>query len=320
MKRPFRGSAPEAKRIVNQQSRSGGRHRVEVAGVSLSHPDRVFWPDDGVTKLELARYYEAIAEAMLPHVRGRPLTLVRCPESIAECAYMRHARAWNHWPALRIVQVPEQKKVGEYFVADNAAALVSLVQMDILEIHTWNSTLQDLERPDRVVIDLDPGDGVEWAQLVEAATLLRTRLSALGLHAFVKTTGGHGLHVVAPLRPCADWAACLDFARALCASCARARPSLLTTRMGKRERAGRIYLDYLRNNRTNTSVAAFSTRAKPGAPVSTPIAGRELSRPPRPTVRTLARRLSRLGRDPWDGYDEAARPLEPAMARALDRL
>lgn len=318
MKRPYRGGAPEARRIVNRQGRSGGRGRVEVAGVSLSHPDRVFWPDDGVSKLELARYYETVAGAMVPHVRGRPLTLVRCPETIDECAYMRHARAWGP-SALRRVRIQEQTKVGEYLVADDVAGVVALVQMDILEIHTWSSTVEDLERPDRIVMDLDPGEGVTWADVVAAAKRMKARLEALELESWVKTTGGKGLHVVVPLVPSADWALCLGFARALAGAVAREQPARLTTLMGKQQRVGKIYLDYLRNNRTNTSIAAFSARARPGAPVSAPIAWRELPRAEQQwTVRTLPARLARQKRDPWADYFRCKQKLTPALLRALD--
>jgi bifunctional non-homologous end joining protein LigD len=316
MARPLPGSHPDARRIVNARARSGGARVVEVAGVRVSHPDRVFFPDDGITKLELARYYQAIAPAMVPHVRGRPLTLVRCPDTIAECAYVRHVRAWGP-SALRRVTIRERAKLGEYLVADDAAGLVALAQMDILEIHTWNATVAELERPDRLVIDLDPGAGVAWSDVAAAAQLVRRRLRALGLAAFAKTTGGKGLHVVVPLVPSAEWALCLDFARALCTSLARQAPERLTAHMGKQQRVGRVYLDYLRNNRTNTSVAAFSTRARRGAPVSAPIAWRELARPPAATLRTIGARLRRQRRDPWAGYHEAARPLTPSLLRAL---
>ena len=317
--RPLRGAHPDARRIANKQGRTGGTRHEVVAGVRVSHADRVFYPDDGITKADLARYYEAVAPWMLPHVRGRPLTLVRCPETIDECAYLRHARAWGP-SALERVTIREKTKLGEYLVCNDVAGLVALVQMDVLEVHTWSSTTHDLEHPDRIVIDLDPGEGVRWSVLADAALLIRARLDALGLASFVKTTGGNGLHVVVPLVPSADWTQCLDFARALATSCARTAPSLLTATMGKQHRIGRIYVDYLRNNRTNTSVAAFSARARPGAPVSTPIAWRDLTRPPPSTIRTTLTRLRRLRRDPWQAYATSAAPLSPAMTRALQRL
>lgn len=176
--------------------------------------------------------------------------------------------------------------------------------MDILEIHTWNTTADDVERPDRVVIDLDPGDGVTWKDVVAAARRVREALDALGLASWVKTTGGRGAHVVVPLAPSADWSVCFDFARRFCAAVARAAPGKLTTLMGERNRVGKIYLDYLRNNRTNTSVCAFSMRARPGAPVSYPVTWDELARTrqERLTVRTVPKLLARRKEDPWAGY------------------
>jgi len=276
--------------------------RPVVAGIGISHPERVFFPDDGITKLELARYYDAVGDWIVPHVRRRPLTLLRCEGTIEHCMFLRHARAWGP-SALERVKIREKHKVGEYLVANDVAGVVGLAQMDILEIHTWNSTADDVERPDRVVIDLDPGEGVAWRDVVAAAKLVRRALDGVGLPSWVKTTGGAGLHVVAPLKPAADWSRCLAFARAFCATLAE-KQRIFTTLMGKEHRKGRIYLDYLRNNRTNTSVCAFSTRARPGAPVSMPVSWAELARvePRRFTLRTVPKLLARRRRDPWADY------------------
>ena len=280
-----------------------------VAGIAISHGERVFWPDDGIGKLELARYYEAIADWIVPHVRGRPLTLLRCEGTIDHCMFLRHARAWGP-AALERVKIREKHKTGEYLVANDVAGVVALAQIDILEIHTWNSRAGDVERPDRIVIDLDPGDGVRWPQVVDGARTVKRALDALGLRSWVKTTGGKGLHVVVPLVPAADWSRCLAFARELCVTLAELE-RIFTTMMGKQHRRGRIYLDYLRNNRTNTSVAAFSTRARPGAPVSVPVAWTELSRvrPDKLTLRTVPKLLARRKRDPWADYWGCAQQL-----------
>jgi bifunctional non-homologous end joining protein LigD len=284
--------------------------RPLVAGISISHPTRVFYPDDGVTKIELARYYEAIGEHIVPHVRRRPLTLLRCEGTIADCTFLRHARAWGP-SALERVEIREQHKVGEYLVANDVAGVVALLQMDVLEIHTWNSSIDDVERPNRIVVDLDPGDGVAWKDVVAAARFVRTQLQKLSLRSWVKTTGGVGLHVVVPIVPRADWSLCLEFARQYCASLARLQPRKFTTLVGKQHRVGKIYLDYLRNNRTNTSVCAFSTRARAGAPVSMPVAWSELGRvdPRRFTARTVPKLLARRRRDPWADYFDCAQEL-----------
>jgi bifunctional non-homologous end joining protein LigD len=293
--------------------------RVQVAGVALSHPERVVFPEAGITKLELARYYEAIADHIVPHVAGRPLTLVRCPGAIGDdCTFMKHSKVWAP-AALRRIRIQEKTKLGEYLVADTLAAVVSLVQMDVIEIHTWNTRAEHVEEPDRIILDLDPGPSIAWEQVIEAGRLTRDALRALGLQSYAKTTGGRGLHVVVPVIPQRDWSECLAFARGLALAIERQNPRLYTTRFAKSGREAKILLDYLRNNRTNTSIAAFSARARSLAPVSVPVSWDELTRrldPLRFTVRTVPRRLARLRVDPWEGYFRARQRLTPASLRA----
>jgi bifunctional non-homologous end joining protein LigD len=263
------------------------------------------YADTGATKADVARYYEAIAEWMVPHVKGRPLTLVRCPQGTSgECVYMKHSKLWAP-PALRRVRIQEKTKLGEYLIADSAEALVSLAQMDVLEIHTWNSRFETVETPDRVVFDIDPGAMVPWRAVVEAARLVRQLLRTVGLESFPKTTGGKGLHVVVPLVPRADWRACLEFSRAVAEVMVEHDPARFTTAFARAGREAKILIDYLRNNRTNTSVAAYSTRAKADAPVSVPLRWEELTPRTDPsawTIRTIGRRLTRLRADPWKDY------------------
>jgi bifunctional non-homologous end joining protein LigD len=305
--------APTARR---SRSRSG--ERVEVSGVRISSPSRVVFPDLGLTKRAVARYYDEVSAAMVPHLRGRPLTLFHCPEGLSgDCRFMKHSKVWAP-EAVRRVRIREKTKVGEYLVVDDARALLSVVQMDVLELHTWNATIDRLEEPDRLVLDLDPGPAVPFRAVVAAARLVRDALSTLGLVSFVKTTGGAGLHVVAPLVP-APWQDCLAVARALATALARHDPRRFTASFAKAGRGSRILVDYLRNNRTNTSVAAFSLRARPGAPVSVPVAWDELGprlRPDRFTVSSVPRRLRSLRADPWEGYEAARRPLDPRRIAA----
>jgi len=291
-----------------------------VAGVAISHADRVVYPDPRLTKLDVARYYESIAAWIVPHVAGRPLTLVRCPEGISgDCFFMKHSKLWAP-PALRRVRIKEKTKLGEYLIADDIAGVVSLAQMGVLEIHTWNSVFEEVERPNRIVFDLDPGEQIEWPDVVRSARMVRDALAALQLESYVKTTGGRGLHVVVPLAPHADWAQCLEFSRALSERFEAAQPDLYTTAFAKAGRARKILIDYLRNNRTNTSIAAYSTRARAGAPVSVPLTWDELRTSVRPesfTVLTVPKRLEKLKGDPWNTYSKSRQKLTAQLIRAM---
>jgi bifunctional non-homologous end joining protein LigD len=302
------------------QARAAANDTI-VAGIRLSHPDRLIYPGLGVSKADLARYYERIAGWIVPHVAGRPLTLVHCPEGVAgPCRYLKHAKAWGPM-ALQRVAIQEKTKIGEYLVAHSLSGLVALAQMGIVEIHTWNSTTADLERPNRLVWDLDPGPRVDWPRVVAAARLLRDVLDTLGLTSWVKTTGGRGLHVVVPIRPRLDWSACLAFTREVAEAIVSTDPGVYTTAFAKQGREDKILIDYLRNNRTNTSVCAFSPRAREGAPVSMPLDWRELGRDPgRWTLPVVPRRLQRLKADPWAGYWRTAQAIDDRAIAALRHL
>jgi bifunctional non-homologous end joining protein LigD len=280
-----------------------------VAGIPITHPDRVICPSFGVTKLEVVRYYEAVAARMLPHLRGRPLTLKQCTPDVEHCRFLRHS-GFRAPPSVRVVQIQEKTKVGDYMVVDSIGGLIALAQWNMIEFHTWNATVDHLECPDRLVFDLDPGPEVPWPAVVRAGKDMHDTLRRLGLRSWVKTTGGRGLHVVVPIEPEHDWSACLAFARTVTASLASRAPDRYTTAFAKRGRESLILLDYLRNNRTNTAVAAYSLRARPGLTVSTPLTWRELSAAPGPgrwTLATFRRRLR--SPDPWAGYFHAKQRL-----------
>jgi bifunctional non-homologous end joining protein LigD len=312
--------SPKAKRSAGPAPRAGDSSST-VVGVRISHADRVIYPDLEMSKIEFARYFERIADWIVPHVAGRPLTLVHCPAGIASpCNFLKHAKAWGP-SALRRVQIQEKTKIGEYLVADSIEVVVSLAQMGIVEIHTWNSTVDDIERPNRIVWDLDPGPDVSWQQVVKAAELVREVLTTLKLRSWVKTTGGRGLHVVVPLKPKRTVAECLDFSRAVAEAIVRANPQAYTTAFAKSGREWKVLIDYLRNNRTNTSVCAFSPRARPGATVSMPLGWNELREPPeRWTMLTVPRRIARIRADPWTGYWESAQTISAASFAAVTRL
>ena len=297
--------------------------RITIAGVSISHPDRVMFPDVKLTKADVARFYERISDWIVPHLQGRPLTLVRCPQGLSsDCFFMKHSKVWAP-PALKRASIQEKTKVGDYLIADTPAAVVSLVQMDVLEIHTWNTRIDNVEQPDRIVFDIDSGRQVPWKQVVETARLVRRMLDIVGLASFPKTTGGAGLHVVAPITPRADWSECLEFSRALAEAIERHAPDLYTTAFAKAGRERKILIDYLRNNRTNTSIAAFSTRAREGAPVSMPLKWEEVTISLNPvawTVTTVERRLKSLRRDPWKDYWSTRQRLSKKATEALRNM
>jgi bifunctional non-homologous end joining protein LigD len=232
---------------------------------------------------------------------------------------MKHSKVWAPEP-LRRVNIQEKTKVGEYLIADTLAGVVGLVQMDVLAIHTWNSVYDTVELPNRIVIDLDPGERITWPQVIAAARTVRKALDALDLESYVKTTGGRGIHVVVPLVPHADWSTCLDFSRSLSEAIEGTDPELYTTQFAKAGRAEKILIDYLRNNRTNTSIAAYSARARAHATVSVPITWEELRLSLLPdsfTVQTVPRRLSKLARDPWAGYWRSRQKLTTQRVKAI---
>ena len=242
----------------------------ELLGVQLSNPGKVLWAEQGVTKRELADYYLAVAERMLPHVAHRPVTLVRCPVGAdKKCFYQRHV-ASGVLPQLKEVTVPGFDD--PYLYIEDAAGLVAAVQMGTLELHPWGVTVEQPGRPDRLIFDLDPAEGLGFEAVVAAALDVRDRLAAIGLTSFAKTTGGKGLHVVVPIAPDAEWREAKAFTKRLAEIMSQERPDLYLAKISKAERAGRIFIDYLRNDPTSTAVGPYSTRSRPGAPVSLPIA------------------------------------------------
>lgn len=278
--------------------------------VRLTHPDRVLWDDVGLTKQGLADYYAEIAEHILPHVAGRPLSLVRCPEGVGSCFYQKHGWAGMDAAHLKLVEAAGEESV----TLKDERGLIALVQASVLEIHPWGAMAKAPEKPERLIFDLDPGEGVIWRDLVAAAEAVRERLDGHGLAAFVKTTGGKGLHVVTPLKPRADWEQAKAFSKALAEALAKEDRDRFVATIAKKARKGRVFIDYLRNQLGATAVAAFSTRARAGAPVSVPVAWEELAdlgSGARFDVESLPGRLAALKRDPWAEFEKARKLLKP---------
>ncbi len=280
----------------------------EAAPVRLTHPDKLLDTTTAVTKQQLADYLWAAAPRMLPHIANRPLSLVRCPEGVSGEQFFQKHTSKMLPKGLGSVDVPNKKTgaLEPYITLDNAEALASLAQLSVMEIHPWGSTNADLEHPDRLVIDLDPDESLSWPTVSSAALEVRASLQTLGLESFVKTTGGKGLHVVfavAPSRePEMQWPAIKDFAHAIVIALERRNPKLYLTKMTKAARTGKIYLDYLRNERGATAVAPYSTRARAGVGVALPLDWSELGGEIRPSF-PLARYADWGGRltstDPW---------------------
>jgi len=283
------------------------------APVRLTHPDKILDAESRLTKQQLADYYWATAPHMLPQIAGRPLSLVRCPEGTGKpCFFQKHTTSMLP-PGIESVDVPDKKtgKIEPYITLSTPEALTSLAQLGVLELHPWGSRNDDLEHPDRIIIDLDPDAAISWPTLAAAAAEVRKRLKKLGLESFLKSTGGKGLHVVVPIEPNHDWAAVKEFAHSFALALEKSDPSLYLTKMSKSARAGKIYLDYLRNERGATAVAAFSPRARPGAAVSLPLRWSDLKLPERPVfhVADFPAWKSRLVRDPWKQLPETHQTL-----------
>ena len=291
-----------------------------VAGVRISHPGRILFDELGLTKEALARFYESVSEWMLPELKGRPLSLVRCPAGPGEgCFYQKNIDE-------KFPDEIERVEVGfggggTYAAANSTAAVVSLVQMGVIELHTWGSTTRDLARPDRMIFDLDPDPTVPWRQVMAAAHMLRERLVDMELESFVKTTGGKGLHVVVPLARRHDWDEVKQFSRAFAESIVADEPKRFVAKMAKKERVRKIFIDWMRNGEGATAVAPYSVRARQGAPVATPLHWDELGGRLKPTqfhAGSVARRMHGLRTDPWAPMRRLSQNLTAAMKRKLE--
>lgn len=304
---------PKGKRPVGAKAPSPAL----PSSFSITHGERVIDAAGGTTKRDLARYYATVAPLMLEHLAGRPVALVRAPQGVGkETFFQKHGDA-ERLPGIEALDPQLDPGHGPLLEVVSAVGLLSAAQMNVIEFHTWNARADRIERPDRITFDLDPGEGVAWPQIQEAAELVRVLLRELGLPAFLKTSGGKGLHVVVPLKRLRDWDSTKDFSQAVVQHLARAIPQRFVGKSGPRNRVGKNFVDYLRNGRGATTVSAWSARARPGLGVSVPVAWSELpsiTSGAHWTVATIEDRL-RLGNGPWTGYDKAASALGEAMAR-----
>ncbi|HEX2830154.1 MAG TPA: DNA ligase D [Burkholderiales bacterium] len=319
-KKTARKSAAASKTAQKPERAASESDGGAVAGVKLSNPDKLLYPEAGISKRDLALFYEGIADRILPHLVNRPLTLVRCPNGWnKQCFFQKH-------PDAKVDAVIERVKVKEsagttlYMMANSTPALVAMVQMGALELHPFGSSAPKLDNPDRLVFDFDPDDGISWAKLVEAVQLLRTLLEELGLKTYLKTTGGKGLHVVVPIKPTLTWDEVKQFTKSVADVMVKSFPDRYISTMSKAKRSGKIFIDYLRNGEGATAIAAYSLRARENAPVATPIAWEELATDVRRdhfNVKNVPQRLAKMKKDPWADFFEVKQSITKAMLKKV---
>ena len=309
-----RAEPPEAAPARADGQPRGGKTSMAMR---ITHAERVIDAESGTTKGELAAYYEQVAGLMLPHLKGRPLALVRAPEGIGgELFFQKHAQH-SEMPGVKLLDPALDPDHDPLLQIDGARGLLSAAQMNVIEFHTWNATSKAIDTPDRMTFDLDPGEGVPWARMQEAAFLLQTLLAELGLPAFLKTSGGKGLHVLVPIQRQHGWDAVKGFSQAVVQHLASTIPERFVAKSGPRNRVGKIFVDYLRNGFGATTASAWSARSRPGLGVSVPLAWDELPdlrSASQWTVRNIAERLA-VGNGPWDGMDKRRKALGPAMKK-----
>jgi bifunctional non-homologous end joining protein LigD len=293
---------------------------MEIENVRVTHPDRVVFAGQNITKRRLIDYYLSVKDLILPHVANRPLSLVRFPSGADGDGFFQKHASPGFPDAFRPITIKEKEGKGQYLYIEDERGLVAAVQMGVLELHIWGAHNKTLEKPDRLVFDLDPDEAVDFATVRNAAREMRDRLKHLGLESFPLATGGKGIHVVVPLTPHHDWDDIRAFAEAMARTLAAAAPDRYLAEMSKARRKGRIFIDYLRNARGATAIAPFSTRARKGAPLAWPVSWAALARLPsahEATVENAAGLLARQKKDPWSGYLDIDQvlPLEGLIAR-----
>lgn len=272
--------------------------------LNLTNPNKILYSEDKITKEDIANYYNFISKLMLPYIKNRPLTLVRCPSSYTSCFYQKHITGTLP-EALHTILIKEKNSKGEYIYLENRSGLLELSQLDVLEIHPWGAQIKNVEKPNMIIFDLDPSPEVEWKKVVEGAKLIKKYLLKFKLKSFVKTTGGKGLHIVVPIKAEYNWDEVKDFARKFVSLIEQKNPDQYISKISKVQRKGKIFIDYLRNQKGATAVAPYSTRARLHAPVSTPIAWNELTNQFEDTfftIKTLPLRLQKLKKDPWADF------------------
>lgn len=288
-------------------------------GVNLTHPERIVFADQAITKAEIAAYYAAVADRMLPHLANRPLSLVRCPQGPnGHCFFQKHDS--GGFPS-QFKKIPISEKDGDqadYLYVEDLAGILAGVQMNTLEFHIWGSRIDELEKPDRIIFDIDPDEGLDFPQVRRAALDIRDRLAAWSLESFPMLTGGKGIHVIAPLRPVTEWPEVKLFCKTFAEKLAADEPDRFTANIRKASRSGRMFIDYLRNERGSTAIAPFSTRSRKGAPCAVPIGWDEVETVERANLHSMESAAARAAApDPWPGYFELTQSITKGMLEAV---
>jgi bifunctional non-homologous end joining protein LigD len=308
---------PVAKGAEKDNAKLPGQAPVSLKSMRITHADRVIDTSTGFTKQNVVEHYAQVAALMLPHLKDRPTSLVRAPSGIeGQLFFQKHAEA-SSIPGIKLLDPALDPDHDPLLEIPSAAALLAATQVNVVEFHTWNATTRSIGKPDRMTFDLDPGEGVGWPHMQEAAQLVRAFLDELGLASFLKTSGGKGLHVVVPLKRQYDFDTVKDFSQAVVIHLATVIPQRFVAKSGPKNRVGKIFADYLRNGFGATTVAAWSLRARPGMGVSVPVAWDELpslTSGAHWTAQTLGARLA-TGNTPWDAYEASRNSLTSAMKR-----
>lgn len=311
----------EAEAKAQGEAKTRGQDALSLAGVQLSNPDKVLYPAQGTTKRALAEYFISVEEQILPHAARRPLTLVRCPQGRAKkCFYQRH-HGTGLPPGLLAVELKEKdNKCAAYLYMEDMRGLLSTVQIGVLELHLWGSRIDNIEQPDRMVFDLDPDESLDFGVVKQGAKQMRDALAAAELHSFPLLTGGKGIHLVVPILPHHHWSEVKRFSRGIARAVARQYPDDFIATASKARRKGKIFIDWLRNERGATAIAPYATRAKENCPIATPISWRELSRVragDQYNIGNIARRLNQLKADPWESYFDIEQGISAAALEAF---
>lgn len=296
-----------------------GMAAAERLGVRLTHPERVVFPEQGVSKAEIVAYYEAVADRMLPHIVRRPLSLVRCPQGRSKhCFFQKHDSGGFPDEIKKVPIAEKDGKVEDYLYVEDLAGIIAAVQMNTLEFHIWGSHTDNIEKPDRIIFDVDPDEGLDFAAVRQAALDIRDQLGKWGLETFPMVTGGKGIHVIAPLKPVLEWQHVKLFCRSFAQKLEHDQPERFVATMSKAKRKGRMFVDYLRNERGSTAIAPFSTRSRQGAPCAVPISWDEVGTLDRANGFSLGEAAARAkAPDPWPDYFKLTQSITEAMLSSV---